>query len=301
MRICSLLPGATEVVATLGLADDLVAISHECDYPPEIRQKPVIIRSIVDPKQTSSPNIDRQVREALREGQGLYRIDEALLRRLDPDLILTQSLCDVCAVTPTEVKRVLADLARRPQMISLDATDLQGVFRDIEVIGVATGRDAKARWLVEALTGRLAKVRALVEGETPRRVACIEWLDPLYCAGHWVPEMVELAGGLDGLGTRGQYSVRIDWQQILDFDPEVIVVMPCGYTAEKAVDEYRKTNFPAEWQEVQAVKDSRVFAVHASAYFSRPGPRLVEGVEILHALLHEDFSLPLPVGSWAPV
>ncbi|HEX9284773.1 MAG TPA: cobalamin-binding protein [Nitrospirales bacterium] len=284
MRICSLLPGATEVVATLGLADDLVAISHECDYPPEIRQKPVIIRSAVDPKQTSSPNIDRQVREALREGQGLYRIDEALLRRLDPDLILTQSLCDVCAVTPTEVKRVLADLARRPQMISLDATDLQGVFRDIEAIGVATGRDAKARWLVEALTGRLAKVRALVEGETPRRVACIEWLDPLYCAGHWVPEMVTLAGGADLLATAGAPSTQISWEQVRGAHPDVLVLMPCGFSIDRTLSELDRLTSRPGWNDVPAVQDGSVYAVEGPAYFNRSGPRLVDGVELLAAL-----------------
>ncbi len=284
MRICSLLPGATEVVATLGLADDLVAISHECDYPPEIRQKPVIIRSIVDPKQTSSPNIDRQVREALREGQGLYRIDEALLRRLDPDLILTQSLCDVCAVTPTEVKRVLAGLARRPQMISLDATDLQGVFRDIEAIGVATGRDAKARWLVEALTGRLAKVRALVEGETPRRVACIEWLDPLYCAGHWVPEMVTLAGGADLLATAGAPSTQISWEQVRGAQPDVLVLMPCGFSIDRTLSELDRLTSRPGWNDVPAVQDGSVYAVEGPAYFNRSGPRLVDGVELLAAL-----------------
>ncbi len=284
MRICSLLPGATEVVATLGLADDLVAISHECDYPPEIRQKPVIIRSAVDPKQTSSPNIDRQVREALREGQGLYRIDEALLRRLDPDLILTQSLCDVCAVTPTEVKRVLAGLARRPQMISLDATDLQGVFRDIEAIGVATGRDAKARWLVEALTGRLAKVRALVEGETPRRVACIEWLDPLYCAGHWVPEMVTLAGGADLLATAGAPSTQISWEQVRGAHPDVLVLMPCGFSIDRTLSELDRLTSRPGWNDVPAVQDGSVYAVEGPAYFNRSGPRLVDGVELLAAL-----------------
>ncbi len=284
MRICSLLPGATEVVATLGLADDLVAISHECDYPPEIRQKPVIIRSAVDPKQTSSPNIDRQVREALREGQGLYRIDEALLRRLDPDLILTQSLCDVCAVTPTEVKRVLADLARRPQMISLDATDLQGVFRDIEAIGVATGRDAKARWLVEALTGRLAKVRALVEGETPRRVACIEWLDPLYCAGHWVPEMVTLAGGADLLATAGAPSTQISWEQVRGAHPDVLVLMPCGFSIDRTLSELDRLTSRPGWNDVPAVQARSVYAVEGPAYFNRSGPRLVDGVELLAAL-----------------
>ena len=284
MRICSLLPGATEVVAALGLADDLVAISHECDYPPEIRPKPVIIRSVVDPEQTSSPNIDRQVREALRDGKGLYRIDEALLRRLDPDLIITQSLCDVCAVTPTEVTRVLAGLARRPQMISLDATDLQSVFRDIEAIGAATGRDAQARQLVEALNGRLAKVQALVEGETRRRVACLEWLEPLYCAGHWVPEMVSLAGGVDLLATAGAPSAQVSWEQVRDSQPDVLVLMPCGFSIDRTFSELDRLTSRPGWNDLPAVQTGAVYAVEGPAYFNRSGPRLVDGVELLAAL-----------------
>lgn len=284
MRICSLLPGATEVVAALGLADDLVAISHECDYPPEIRPKPVIIRSVVDPEQTSSPNIDRQVREALRDGKGLYRIDEALLRRLDPDLIITQSLCDVCAVTPTEVHRALAEWGRTPRVLSLDSTNLASVFRDIEAIGVATGRDAQARRLVEALNGRLAKVQALVEGETRRRVACLEWLEPLYCAGHWVPEMVSWAGGADLLATAGTPSAQVSWEQVRGSQPDVLVLMPCGFSIDRTLSELDRLTSRPGWNDLPAVQTGAVYAVAGPAYFNRSGPRLVDGVELLAAL-----------------
>src|SRR3989449_784090 len=184
MHICSLLPGATEIVAALGLVDDLVAISHECDYPPEIRHKPVIIRSTVDPEKTSSPVIDRQVRDALKNGSGLYRIDEALLRRLDPDLIITQSLCEVCAVTPSEVQRALAGLRRMPQLLSLNPTSLEDVYRDIEAIGKATRRDVEAHRLVGPLRGRGAKGQAQVPGEHLPRGACLAWLEARYWPGH---------------------------------------------------------------------------------------------------------------------
>src|SRR5437899_5413869 len=176
MRICSLLPGATEVVAALGLVDDLVAISHECDYPPEIRHKPVIIRSTVDPQKTSSPAIDRQVRDALQNGSGLYRIDEALLRRLDPDLIITQSLCEVCAVTPSEVQRALAGLRRTPQLLSLNPASLEAVYRDIEPIGKATGREVQSHQLGDVLRSLDATEQDQDHGAPPRRVACLEWL-----------------------------------------------------------------------------------------------------------------------------
>ena len=284
MHICSLLPGATEIVAALGLADDLVAISHECDYPPEIRPKPVIIRSVVDPEKTSSPNIDRQVREALRNGQGLYRIDESLLRRLDPDLIITQGLCDVCAVTPTEVHRALAGLGRTPLVLSLDSTNLESVLRDIEAIGIATGREAQARRLVEELNGRLAKVQALVQREPRRRVACIEWLEPLYCAGHWVPEMVTLAGGVDLLATAGAPSTKVSWEQVRDSQPDVLVLMPCGFSIERTLSELDRLTSRPGWDDLPAVRTESVYAVEGPAYFNRSGPRLVDGVELLAAL-----------------
>jgi iron complex transport system substrate-binding protein len=299
VQICSFLPSATEILYALDLGDSIAGVTFECDYPPQARQKPIVVNTTLG-QELSPADIDRDVTQYATHGDSLYTVDAEMLKRLKPELIVTQELCDVCAISTSHLAKVLEALSSPPEILSLTPHTLADVFRDIEAVGAATGRQKKAAELVQNLKQRIARIQAKKTLKAPK-VACLEWLSPVFNAGHWVPEMVELAGGLDGLGTRGQYSVRIDWQQILDFDPEVIVVMPCGYTAEKAVDEYRKTNFPAEWQEVQAVKDSRVYAVHASAYFSRPGPRLVDGIEILYALLHEDFSLPLPVGSWARV
>ena len=286
MRICSLLPGATEVVAALGLVDDLVAISHECDYPPEIRHKPVIIRSTVDPQKTSSPAIDRQVRDALQNGSGLYRIDESLLRRLDPDLIITQSLCEVCAVTPSEVQRALAGLRRTPQLLSLNPTTLEDVYRDIEAIGKATGKDVQAHRLVESLRGRVAKVRERIQEERPRRVACLEWLEPLYCAGHWVPEMVRLAGGVDLLAEVGVPSVVVSWERVLGCQPDLLVLMPCGFSIDRTATELDLLTSRPGWKDLPAVQAGAVYAVDGPAYFNRSGPRLVDGVELLAALFH---------------
>jgi len=298
MRICSLLPGATEVVAALGLADDLVAISHECDYPPEIRPKPVVIKSAVDPRRTSSPAIDRQVREAMRSGDGLYRIDESLLNSVSPDLIITQSLCAVCAVTPTEVQRALAGLKRMPRILSLDPTDVESVLRDIEAIGSATGSDAQARRLVQGLRDRIARVQALVQGEPQRRVACLEWLEPLYCAGHWVPEMVHLAGGSDLLATAGAPSVRIAWEQVVEAKPDVLVLMPCGFSIDRTRSELDLLTSRPGWNDLPAVRKQAVYAVEGAAYFNRSGPRLVDGVELLAALLHPHlFGNRLPDGA----
>lgn len=298
MRICSLLPGATEVVAALGLSDDLVAISHECDYPPEIRPKPVVIKSAVDPQKTSSPAIDRQVREAIRNGEGLYRIDESLLNSVSPDLIITQSLCDVCAVTPTEVQRALAGLARKPRILSLDPTDLNGMLRDIETIGSATGRDARARRLVQGLQDRIARVQRLVQEEPRRRAACIEWLEPLYCAGHWVPEMVHLAGGKDLLASAGAPSVRIAWEQVVVAAPDVLVLMPCGFSIDRTCSESDLLTSRPGWSDLPAVRNKAVYAVEGAAYFNRSGPRLVDGIELLAALLHpRRFGNRLPEGA----
>lgn len=286
MRICSLLPGATEVVAALGLADDLVAISHECDYPPKIRPKPVVIKSAVDPQRTSSPAIDRQVREAMQNGDGLYRIDESLLNSVSPDLIITQSLCDVCAVTPTEVQRALAGLKRKPRILSLDPTDLESVFRDIAAIGSATGTDARAHRLVQGLRDRIARVQALVQEEFRRRAACLEWLEPLYCAGHWVPEMVHLAGGIDLLATAGAPSVRIAWEHVVAAKPDVLVLMPCGFSIDRTLSELDLLTSRPGWNDLPAVRNQEVYAVEGAAYFNRSGPRLVDGVELLAALFH---------------
>jgi iron complex transport system substrate-binding protein len=208
-------------------------------------------------------------------------------------------LCDVCAVSTSHLAQALHAVSPQPEVLSLTPHTLPDVFRDIEAVGAATGKQDRAAELVASLKQRIARLQA--KPKLKSKVACLEWLNPLFNAGHWVPEMVELAGGIDRLGIRGEYSVRIEWQQIFDLDPNVIVIMPCGYDVEKAVQEYRQTKFPPEWRDIQAVQNGRVYAVDASAYFSRPGPRLVDGVEILYSLLHQDFSSSLPAGSWAQI
>jgi iron complex transport system substrate-binding protein len=298
MRICSLLPAATEIVAGLGLADDLVAISHECDYPRDIRGKPVVIRSAVEAGGTSSRAIDSRVRAALKAGTGLYRIDAALLREANPDLILTQTLCDVCAVTPTEVQRALADLGGSARVVSLNPASLEDVFRDIETIGRATGQGERARRWVEELEDRVERMRALLGNEPRRRVACIEWLDPIYSAGHWVPELVHLAGGLELLATPGTKSAPIPWDRVRDAAPDVLVFMPCGFSIDRTLTEMDLMTSRPGWTDLPAVKSGAVYVVDGAAYFNRPGPRLVEGMELLAALFHPSlFGEHLPAGA----
>ena len=300
MQICSFLPSATEILYALDLSDSIAGVTFECDYPPEARHKPIVVNTILG-HDLSAAEIDRDVTQHASHGDSLYTVDTETLRRIKPELIVTQELCDVCAVSTSHLAKALHVLSPQPEVLSLTPHTLKDVFSDIEAVGAATGKQARAAELLAHLKLRIARVQAKRGLKPSPKVACLEWLNPLFNAGHWVPEMVDLAGGVDRLGIPGEYSVRIEWQKVFDLNPDVIVIMPCGYDVDKAVREYRQTIFPPEWQEVQAVRQGRVYAVHASAYFSRPGPRLVDGVEILYSLLHQDFSLALPVKSWAQV
>lgn len=293
MKICSLLPGATEVVAALGLADDVVGVSHECDYPPAMRRKPVMVKPAIDAERTSSPDIDRQVRGMLDEGRHLYALDEALFTRAEPDLVITQDLCQVCAITPGQLQRAINALAAPPVLLTLNPTSLEDIFTDVERIGAAAGRAGEGTTLAAGLRARLQAIRHRVASVQERpRVVCLEWLDPLYIGGHWVPEMVDWAGGRDALGRAGEPSKQVTWEQVEAATPDVVVLMPCGFSVArtlKELDEPSATQpWPdrTEWATLPAVRQGRVYVVDAASYFSRPGPRLVDGVAILAALLH---------------
>jgi iron complex transport system substrate-binding protein len=280
MKICSLLPSATEILFALGLGDDVAGVSHECDFPPKARTKPVLIRSRISQNQ-SAAEIDRQVREFLARGEGLYSVDFEVLSAIEPDLIVTQDLCHVCAATPDDLGAALAHLARQPKIVTLNPHSLADVCADIRAVGEATGRSAQAENVVTGFQRDVADVERAVEGLSRPRVVCVEWLDPPYVAGHWVPEMVARAGGVDVLGHAGKPSFRVEWEAILAAQPEVIVIMPCGYNLEQAVSEFRSLPLPPGWQDLPAVRNGRVFVVEASGYFSRPGPRLSDGMAIL--------------------
>lgn len=302
MRICSLLPGATEVVAALGLADDLVGISHECDYPPQVRRKPVVVRAAIDAECTASPEIDQQVRKAVQAGQDLYELDEVLFARAEPDLVITQDLCHVCAITPSRLQRAIAAMRKAPTLLTLNPTTLDQILTDVERIGCATGKAAEARALTTDLRAQLEGIRDRIShagdwGVGHPTVACLEWLDPLYAAGHWVPEMVSLAGGVDVLGAAGAPSQRVTWEQVRNTAPDVLVLMPCGFSVNRTLREWECLTHHPGWRSLPSVQNGRVFVVDASAYFSRPGPRLVDGVAILAALCHPAaFGCALPPG-----
>jgi iron complex transport system substrate-binding protein len=285
MKICSLLPSATEILFALGLGDQVAGVSHECDFPPEARHKPVLIRSRIT--HTESPAaIDRQVREFLERGESLYSVDLDALCALQPDLIVTQDLCHVCAATPDDLGSALARLPIQPRVLTLNPHSLADVCADIRSVGAATGRASQADSVVAEFERRIAAVERAVATLPRMRVVCLEWLDPPYAAGHWVPEMVERAGGVDVLGHAGKPASRTDWDATLAARPEVIVVMPCGYSLKQAVAEFRQLALPPGWGDIPAVRNGCVFLVEAFGYFSRPGPRLATGVEILAEVIH---------------
>lgn len=289
MRICSLLPSATEIVYALGLGDQLYGVSHECDYPPEAAAKPTLIRSAFDRSSLSSLEIDHAVMERLRSGEGVYTIDQDLLRQAEPDLILTQELCDVCAVPYSEVKRAVDQLVSRPRLLPLSPSLLGDVLQDISRVGEATGREEQAGFLVRRLRERIDRVTARTATAAERPATfCLEWADPLYVAGHWIPEMVEMAGGIDGLGGKGKPSVPIEWERVVSYAPEVVILMPCGFDVERAVREMPLLTRLPGWLDLPAVQRGQVYAVNATAYFSRSGPRLVDGLELLAKILHPE-------------
>jgi iron complex transport system substrate-binding protein len=289
MRICSLLPGATEIAFALGLGDEVVGVTHECDYPAEARQKTVVVRSVIDSNRMTSLEIDRCVSDRMRSNQALYIIDEDRLREAAPDVILTQGLCDVCAIDYNEVARTAETLAKKPKIVSLTPNCLTDVLDDVARVGEATGQHLSAERLVRELKQRISVVRERVAQLSTRpRIACLEWFDPIYAAGHWVPEMIDLVGGHDVLGQKGKPSEKIQWKQVVELAPDVIVLMPCGFDIQRTANEAATLEHLDGWHDLPAVKTGKVFAVNGHAFFSRPGPRLVDGLEILARIIHPE-------------
>jgi iron complex transport system substrate-binding protein len=288
-RIISFLPSATEMACALGLTEQLVGITHECDYPPSVMQKPVVVSSAVSMATMTQAEIDSIVRERIRNGQSLYQVDEKLLQELAPDLILTQDLCQVCAPSGNEVTQALTALPKKPEILWLTPKSLDQIAQNLRDLGEATGRLEKAEELIAQGRATLDQIaeRAGAAASRPR-VFCMEWLDPVYCSGHWVPEMVRIAGGVDHLGHEGSDSIRVAWDEVLAWRPEVLVIMPCGFHLDQVIELAPRLCALSGWRELPAVQQERVYAVDASSYFARPGPRVVEGTELLAHLLHPD-------------
>ena len=289
MRICSLVPSATEIVFALRLGEEVVSVSHECDYPPEAARKPRVIRTTMDAERLTSEQIDAAVHAALARRESLYEIDEPLLRRLRPELVVTQALCEVCAIEASQVSAALRTLVPRPEILALHPHTLEEALADIGRVGEATGRRAEADRLLAACRARLDRVRARVAGAERPRVLCLEWLKPPMCGGHWVPDMVACAGGTDVLGRSGEPSRYITWEEVAAARPEVVVVMPCGFSVARAQRELPLVTAEPAWSALPAVRARRVHVVDGPAYFNGSGPRLVDGVELFARLLHPEF------------
>jgi iron complex transport system substrate-binding protein len=282
MRIVSLVPSATEMLFALGLGPDLIAVTHECDYPPAARELPKVTRDLL-PAGLTSAQIDAAVKERTVAGESIYELDTDALHDLRPDLIVTQALCSVCAVAYEDVRSLAQELDPRPRVISLDPRTLGEVFDDARTLAEATDRRDAAVDLVRDATSRIDRVRLAVRRAKRPRVAALEWLDPPFAAGHWTPQLIDYAGGEDVLGFPGEHSEELTWRAVAASQPDVVIVMPCGYDAEIA---HREAEMHRD--ELAAVGAGEVVAVDAASYFSRPGPRIVDGLELLAHILHPE-------------
>lgn len=289
MRICSLLPSATEIVYTLGLGDQIVAVTHECDFPPEAKSKPVITASALAGKDLTPAETHERVRTQLHKGVGLYHLDEGVLQKVKPDLILTQELCEVCAVAYSQVVNTVKIMEGEATIVSLEPNTLEDILDTIVQVGCLTGVEEKARQVVRGLRERIEAVTSITEKVAYKpRVFSMEWLDPPFIGGHWIPGIVEMAGGTEGLGNPGKPSHTVTWHEIEHYAPEIVILMPCGYGVGGILKEMERTTFPSEWYRLPAVRNGEVYAVDGSSYFSRPGPRVIDGLEILAQIIHPE-------------
>jgi iron complex transport system substrate-binding protein len=288
-RIVSFLPSATEMVCVLGLEEKLLGLTHECDFPGSIKGKPVVVKSAIPVEQLSEPEIDTAVSERLSAGLSVYQVDEVLLKSLAPDLILTQDLCQVCAPSGNEVTQALNALPNRPEILWLTPRTLAEIADNLREVARATGTMERAEAWIATNFERLKQIETLaLQAAVRPRVFCMEWLDPLYCSGHWVPEMVRIAGGIDQLSKQGSDSIRVSWQEVFNWAPEILILMPCGNHLEQVMDVAPKLCSLPRWDEVPAARNGKVYAVDASSYFARPGPRVIQGTELLAHLIHPE-------------
>jgi iron complex transport system substrate-binding protein len=288
VRVVTLLPAATEIVAALGMLDHLVAVSHECDWPPAVAAKPRATNCPIHDAGLPSRDVDRWVSDALASRGTLYTMDEPLLRRLAPDVIVTQRLCDVCAVDYESVTALAATLPGPPRVVNLDPATLGEIMDDVRRVGEALGVAERATAVVTELEARIDAVRRRAAGAPRRRCVLLEWIDPLYRTGHWGPELVEIAGGTEPLARRGEDATRLEWEELVAAAPEAIVVACCGYSVARARADLPLLTAHPGWAELPAVRAGAVWVVDGSAYFSRPGPRIVDSLELLATLLHPE-------------
>ena len=300
MKIVSLLPSATEIVCALGLEENLVGITHECDFPASVSGKPPLTASRISHETMSSREIDHAVRSQLDGHGSIYDLNEELLKKLDPDLIITQELCDVCAVSYKTVEKAARMYVADAKVVSLEPNTINDIFDNIKLVGELTDTTEKAEEVVAGLQNRLDNIRSRIAGANPKsqtpnpKSFMLEWLEPPFSPGHWVPEQVEIAGGICLLGKKGEKSATTTYQEIYESKPDIIVLIPCGYYTSDILRQLENTFFPANWRTLPAIQRGEVWALDATSYFSRPAPRVVDGAEILAKIFHpEIFGAPV--------
>ena len=300
--MASLLPSATEILFAIGAGDSVVGITHECDYPPEAQRLPRLTRNALPTDGQPSGVIDRHIRHALHEGSSIYELDEEALQRLAPDLIVTQELCEVCAVAYREVTRTARHLPGDVSVLSLEPEGLDAIRSTLVTVGEMTGHRRAAELVAEAMSERIGVIASMAPPDPRPSVVCVEWTDPVMAAGHWVPEMVDLAGGRDALGRPGERSHEVSWDQVLEARPDVLVLMPCGFGLQRTLELSGEITGRPGFDDLPCAASGRVVAVDGSSYFNRPGPRIVSGLEILAVGLRASPGDALPSGAaWVPL
>ncbi len=286
-RIVSFLPSATEILYDLGMGDQVLAVTHECNYPSEAKTKPRVIHSVFDPEKMTSQEIDRKVVELMRSGKDIYVLDEQVLKDINPNLIVAQGICEVCSPFTKEINRAVTILGGKPDVLILDPRNLDDILDNVIEVGKKVGKTSQAQTFVHKLRSKIKSIQHVPKGARPK-VLCIEWLDPLFTAGHWVPQMVELAGGINGISATRDQSRRMGLDEVAKFDPDIIILMPCGFDVKRTLQEYEKIIDKEDWRSLRAVKQGQVYAVNANEYFSKPGPRTITGLEILAKIINPD-------------
>ena len=286
-RIVSFLPSATEILYELGVGDQIVGVTHECNYPEQAKSKPQVIHSSFDPGTMTSLEIDKEVVNLMHSGKDIYILDDEILKKAKPDLIVAQGLCEVCSPYTKEISRAVAILDNKPEVLILEPKNLEDILQNILDVANKVNKLKEGQNLVSILQNRITNVQTKPKKSRPK-VLCLEWLDPLFTAGHWVPQMVDMAGGINGISITGEQSRRMEIDEALYFDPDVIILMPCGFDVKRTILEYEKLANNSKWKMLKAVKNNEIYAVNANEYFSKPGPRTITGLEILAKILHPE-------------
>jgi iron complex transport system substrate-binding protein len=297
-RIVSFLPSATEIIYLLGSQDILLGVTHQCNYPNEAKNKPQVIKSAFNSESMTSLQIEEKIQELSRLQNDVFLINYELLKKIQPDLIISQGLCDVCSPHNKEIDKAIQFLNNKPDTLVLDPHTVDDIIQNIMDIANSVGKEHKGLEIKDSLIKRIEKI-STSKNKKPK-VICLEWIDPLYLCGHWVPQMVEIAGGINGISKIGQRSHKIELSQISQFDPDILIMMPCGFDIDKILEEYGSLQKNHEWNSLKAVQDGMVFAVDALSYFSRPSPRIITGIEILSKIINPDsfVDLNVPLNSY---